>query len=161
MRNLGVLPSMSMANLFSPLFGADTIDSCWGGEMAGMAKVDGESKMAEAREAVVIAACWGTIGTTELMRDADFPLAISTISWKSFVLKQETTFSKKTGGLKKSNAGQGKNQCLKVYYNVYTFDPLYLAGLLLRRRFFQCSYSSQMPQWKDKIFLYNHDHFQN
>ena len=59
MRNLGVLPSMSMANLFSPLFGADTIDSCWGGEMAGMAKVDGESKMAEAREAVVIAACWG------------------------------------------------------------------------------------------------------
>ena len=59
------------------VFEADTIDSCWDGEMTGFAKVDGESKMTEAREAVVIAACWGTIGTTELMRDADFPLAIS------------------------------------------------------------------------------------
>ena len=113
----------------------------------------GASKMAEARGAGAAATCWCTFGTTELRRGNDFPLPISTISWKSFVLKQQTTFSKKTGGLKKSSAGQGKDQCLTVDYNVYTFDPLYLAGLLLRKRFFNVAIRRRCLNGKTRFFF--------
>ena len=121
--------------------------------MTGMAKVGEASKMAEAREAGAATIFCCTFGTTALMRDADFPLQISTISWKSFVLKQETTFSKKTGGLKKSSAGQGKDQCLTVYCDVYTFDPLYLAGLLLRKRFFIVAIHHRCLNGKTRFFF--------